>query len=270
MRSVCQATATGSAHPVSFPRVVVVTGAAGGIGRAASVEFADAGWSVVLVDRDRPGLDDAAAAAAGSGADVQIVEADVSQADDVRGYVEAALSRFGRVDALFNNAGIEGPPLSLVDYAVEQFDRVLAVNVRGVFLGLRYALPVMIAQGSGTVVNTASTNSFVSFPGSSAYDASKHAVLGLTRTTAGEVGPSGVRVNAICPGTVDTRLMRAYEDSLDADPATVREEVEATIPLRRYADPAEIARLVRFLCSDDASYINGSAVVIDGGFLAVR
>lgn len=247
-------------------RVAVVTGGAGGIGLAAATAFAVGGASVVLVDRDEGRLEQARARVAG---DAIAVAADVSVESDVRRYVETAIERHGRIDVLFNNAGIEGRNAPLAECPVDLFDDVMAVNVRGIFLGLRHVLPVMLAAGRGAVVNTASMAGFVAHPGRGPYSASKHAILGLTKAAAAEVAARGVRVNAICPGAVDTRLSRriaADVDPVRPDDAFAR--VLPKIPAGRYARPEEIAAVVCFLASDAASYVNGAAWLVDGGFLA--
>jgi NAD(P)-dependent dehydrogenase (short-subunit alcohol dehydrogenase family) len=247
-------------------RVAVVTGGAGDIGLAAATGFAAGGASVVLVDRDEERLEQARAGLAG---DAIAVAADVSVEADVRRYVDTALERHGRIDVLFNNAGVEGRNVPLAECPVELFDEVMAVNVRGIFLGLRHVLPVMLASGRGAVVNTASMASFVAHPGRGPYSASKHAILGLTKAAAAEVAAQGVRVNAICPGAVDTRLSRriaADVDPVRPDDAFAR--VLPKIPAARYAEPEEIAAVVCFLASDAASYVNGAAWLVDGGFLA--
>jgi NAD(P)-dependent dehydrogenase (short-subunit alcohol dehydrogenase family) len=247
-------------------RVAVVTGGAGGIGLAAATAFATRGASVVLVDRDEERLEEACAGIAGN---VLAVTADVSVEGDVRRCVEAAVERHGQIDVLFNNAGIEGRNTPLAECPVELFDDVMAVNVRGIFLGLRHVLPVMLAAGRGAIVNTASMASFVAHPGRGPYSASKHAILGLTKAAAAEVAARGVRVNAICPGAVDTSLSRRIAADVDrARPDEAFARVLPKIPAGRYATPEEIAAVVCFLASDAASYVNGAAWLVDGGFLA--
>jgi len=251
-------------------RVAVVTGGAGDIGRAAAAAFAAAGASVVLVDVAAQRLSDACAEVAeATGGELVAVEADARDATDVRRYVDATMQQFGRIDVLFNNAGIEGRPAPLAECPEDLFDEVMSVNVRGIFLGLRYVLPVMLTARRGSIVNTASIASFVAHAGRGPYSASKHAILGLTKAAAVEVGGSGVRVNAICPGPVDTRMSRTITANLDpADPAGAFGRVAARTPEGRFATPDEIASVVRFLASDAASYVNGAAWLVDGGFLA--
>jgi NAD(P)-dependent dehydrogenase (short-subunit alcohol dehydrogenase family) len=247
-------------------KVVLITGAGNGIGRASAIGFASRGAKVVIVDRDT----DAGEATAGilrqQGSEAQFVAADVTKSTEVQNYVKAALDAYGRIDCFYNNAGIEGSVAATAEYDEDMFDRVMAVNVKGVFLGLRHVLPVMIKQGRGAVVNTASVAGLVASPGMPAYVASKHAVIGLTKTAAGEVARSGVRVNAVCPGPIDTRMIHSLESMLNpADPGSVGSRYQQNIPLGRYGTAEEIANLVIFLCSDLALNITGAQYVADGG-----
>jgi NAD(P)-dependent dehydrogenase (short-subunit alcohol dehydrogenase family) len=247
-------------------KVALITGAGNGIGRAAALAFAGRGAKVVAVDRDG----DAAARTADTirqqGGEARHHVADVTRSTDVQAYVKAAMDAHGRIDCFFNNAGVEGKLAAIVDLDEAVFDEVLAVNVKGVFLGLRAVLPVMLAQKSGAVVNTASVAGLVGTPGMAAYVASKHAVIGLTKSAAGEVARGGVRVNAVCPGPIDTRMIHAIEAQLDpANPAAVEARYHAALPLGRYGTPEEVANVVLFLCSELAGNVNGAQYVIDGG-----
>jgi NAD(P)-dependent dehydrogenase (short-subunit alcohol dehydrogenase family) len=247
-------------------KVALVTGAGNGIGRATAVAFARSGARVVVVDRDQEGGEASAGIIRQQGGEARFVAADVTQAADVAGYVKAALDAWGRIDCFHNNAGIEGAWKHTAEYDEAVFDQVIAVNVKGVFLGLRHVLPVMLAQQSGAVVNTASVAGLVATPGMPAYVASKHAVIGLTKTAAGEVAKSGVRVNAVCPGPVDTRMIHSLEAMINpGDPAMVGRRYQSAIPLGRYVTVDEIAATVLFLCSDLAAAITGAQYVADGG-----
>jgi NAD(P)-dependent dehydrogenase (short-subunit alcohol dehydrogenase family) len=197
---------------------------------------------------------------------VGTVTADVTKAADVKAYVKAALDKYGRIDCFFNNAGIEGKVAPTAEYDEAMFDAVIGVNLKGVFLGLRHVLPEMIRQGSGAVVNTASVAGLVATPGMPAYVASKHAVIGLTKAAAGEVARQGIRVNAVCPGPVDTRMIHALEEQLaPGNAASIGERYQSAIPTGRYTTVDEIANMVIFLCSDLASNTTGGQFVVDGG-----
>ena len=246
-------------------KAVVITGAANGLGLDAAQSFAREGARVLMVDRDPRGAD-AAAALAAQGHDVRFRQADVTQDADVRAYVAAAMDAWGRIDCFFNNAGIEGHVRPIVEQEEAMFDAVIAVNVKGVFLGLKHVLPVMLKQRKGAVVNTASTAALVGSAGLGPYVASKHAVLGITKTAAGEVARGGVRVNALCPGPTDTRMIHSLEEQATARGANdVAERYMAAIPLGRYTTPAEVTAMVLFLCSDEASGITGGQFQVDGG-----
>ena len=247
-------------------KVALITGGGNGIGRATAVAFAKSGARVVVVDRDA----DAGAATVGiikqQGGEAKFVAADVTKSADVANYVKAALDAYGKIDCFFNNAGIEGALKHTAEYDEAMFDQVIGVNVKGVFLGLRHVLPVMLQQKKGAVVNTASVAGLVATPGMPAYVASKHAVIGLTKTAAGEVARQGVRVNAVCPGPVDTRMIHSLEQQINpGDPSSVARRYQAAMPTGRYTTPDEIANMVLFLCSDLASNITGGQYVVDGG-----
>ncbi len=251
-------------------KIALVTGGGSGIGQAACLEFARSGAKVMVVDIDAVAGESTANSIRASGAEAQFFRADVSRSSDVQAYVEHTLGTFGRIDTFFNNAGIEGIISPLAEYTEENWDRVIGINLKGTFLGLRYVLPVMIAQKKGTIVNTASVAGTVGAPNMAAYSASKHAIIGLTRTAAGEVGKQGVRVNAICPGPINTRMMRSLEGMINPnDPAVVAKANVSRNPMGRYGEPEEVARLVVFLASDESDYVNGVAWLIDGGRTAI-
>jgi len=247
-------------------KVALITGGANGIGQAAALGFARLGARVVVVDRDEAAGEATAQAVRQAGGDARFVAADVTRSADVQRYVQGTLDAYGAIDCFFNNAGIEGTVVPLVDYDEAVFDSVIAVNLKGVFLGLRHVLPVMLRQGRGAVVNTASTAALVGSPGLSAYVASKHGVLGLTRTAAGEVSAAGVRVNAVCPGPTDTRMIHSLvQQTSSGDPAASAARYRASIPLGRFATVEEVVDVVLFLCSDMASSVTAAHFVVDGG-----
>jgi len=247
-------------------RVAIITGGAGGIGTATGVAMGRAGARVLLVDLDEQRLAVAAEAVAATGADVRTHAADVTSSAAVAGYVAAALDAFARVDILFNNAAIIGPIGALAEYDEETFERIMAVNVRGVFLGLRHVLPLMLAQRSGSIINTGSLSSERGLPGTPAYNASKHAVLGLTRSAAAEVASAGVRVNAVLPGMIDTPMLAEVAAGFP-DPSAARRAAQSVSPQGRLGRPEEVAAVVTFLASDAASLVNGAAWPVDGGIL---
>jgi NAD(P)-dependent dehydrogenase (short-subunit alcohol dehydrogenase family) len=247
-------------------KVALVTGGGNGIGRATSVAFARYGAKVAVVDRDAAGAEATAGIIRQNGGESLAVTADVTRSADVKAYVKATIEKFGRIDCFFNNAGIEGKVTPTAEYDEALFDQVIGVNVKGVFLGLRHVLAEMIRQGSGAVVNTASVAGLVGTPGMPAYVASKHAVIGLTKTAAGEVARQGIRVNAVCPGPVDTRMIHSLEEQLaPGNAASVEERYKAAIPSGRYTTAEEVANMVLFLCSDLASNTTGGQFVVDGG-----
>ena len=247
-------------------KVALVTGGGNGIGRAACVGFAQGGAKVVVVDRDGAAAEATAGIVRQNGGEALAVTADVTKAQEVKAYVKAAIDKYGRIDCFFNNAGIEGKVAPTADYDEAVFDAVIGVNVKGVFLGLRHVLPEMIRQGGGSIVNTASVAGLVGTPGMPAYVASKHAVIGLTKTAAGEVARQGIRVNAVCPGPVDTRMIHALEQQLAPDdPASITAKYQAALPTGRYSTVEEIANMVLFLCSDLASNTTGGQFVVDSG-----
>lgn len=248
-------------------KTVLITGAAGGIGRAAARAFQREGANLVLVDLSKDALEQVAAdLELALDDDYLIVVADVSQEEQVEQYLAAARERFGSVDVFFNNAGVEGDTGPLIETTAKNVDLILGVNVKGSFFGIKHVMASMIDQGHGAIVNTSSMAGLIGFAGLGVYTASKHAVLGLTRAAAMEAAGSGVRVNAVCPGPVNTRMMRGIESGISADdPEAVKKQFAALTGLNRYAEPEEIAELVVFLASDKASYITGSVYTADGG-----
>ena len=251
-------------------KVALITGATGGIGRAAAKLFADEGARVALVDLDETALWEVAGSIGDDQASYTV--ADVTQPDQTQTYVNEAVNRWGGIDVLLANAGIEGALSPIPDYPIDVFDRVIAVNVRGVWLGIKYVVPVMRERGGGSIVITSSTAGISGTPDMSAYNTSKHAVIGMMRTASLEGAPFGIRVNTVNPAPIETRMMRSIEEmrvaALDDSSATVEVAKQAfadRIPLQRYGDPTEVARLMLFLSSDDSSYCTGGVYMVDGG-----
>jgi meso-butanediol dehydrogenase / (S,S)-butanediol dehydrogenase / diacetyl reductase len=247
-------------------KVVLITGAAGGVGKAAARAFRQQGAKLALVDLAQSALDAVAEELQLVAEDSLLIVADVSKEENVEHYVEATKSKFGRIDVFFNNAGIEGKPGPLVDTDAQTLDAILNVNVKGSFFGIKHVMSTMIEQKHGAIVNTSSMAGLIGFPNLGVYTASKHAVIGLTRAAALESAHAGVRVNAVCPGPVNTRMMRGIEAGISAEnPVAVKSQFADSVALKRYAEPEEIAELVLFLASDRASYVTGSMYTIDGG-----
>ena len=248
-------------------KVAIITGGAGGIGLQAGRLFAQEGAKVLLVDLHEDALKEAVQTI-GSDA-VRYCAADVTQPDQTQQYIQAAVEQFGGVDILLANAGVEGEVQPITDYAIDTFDQVMAVNVRGVWLGLKYAAPEIAKRGGGSIVITSSVAGVRGAAGMSAYIASKHAVIGLMRTAALEMADRKIRVNTVNPAPVDTRMMRSLEKGFEPDdPGRAKEMVSAMVPLQRYADPVEVARIMLFLASDESSYCSGGVYMVDGGMTA--
>lgn len=245
-------------------KVAIITGGAGGIGRVTAEMFLKEGAKVVLVDLFAESLQEVKKELEFLG-EVLTVQADVSKEVEVQNYVNQTVEKFGKIDVFFNNAGIVGKMGPLVDLNVEDFDQVMNVNARGVFLGLKYVLPVMMKQGSGSVINTSSVSGLDGSHRLSPYIASKHAVVGLTKAAAVEVAKTNVRVNSVHPSPVDTSMARELENGLNVD----KERLAKTIPLRRYGESEDVANLVLFLASDESAFITGVQYRVDGGMGAI-
>lgn len=243
-------------------KVAIITGGAGSIGKTTAQLFLGEGARVLLVDLKEDSLKEAVEEL--GGIDVQYCVADVSISADVQRYVTKAVEVFGKIDIFFNNAGIEGLVKPIADYPEEIFDKVIAVNVKGVWLGNKYVLPHM--NDGGSIIITSSVAGLLGSPNVSAYITSKHACVGIMRATAIEAAPRKIRVNSVHPSPVDNRMMRSLEEGFSPGQGpAVKEQLELTIPLGRYAEPIEIGKLVLFLASDDSEFITGTTQVIDGG-----
>lgn len=246
-------------------KVALITGAAGEIGTATIRLMAARGAKIVAVDRDQTSLDRLAVSLGPDLPHLAIV-ANVTKEAEVAAYVERAGAAMGRIDVFFNNAGIEGPVKPIAEFPLAEFERVLAVNVVGVFLGLKHVIPAMARTGGGAIINTSSVAGLTGTPGICAYNASKHAVIGLTRSAAAEWAGRGIRINSINPGPITSRMMRSLEEGLAPGGADdMRAKFNALIPAGRYGTAEEVAALVAFLASEDARYVHGAVYAIDGG-----
>jgi len=245
-------------------RVAVITGGSGGIGRAAAKRFVDEGASVLIVDLEERALRSAVDAIGGN--QISSICADVTSDDDTQRYVNTAVERYGRIDIYLANAGIEGNMKPIPDYPIDVFDRVIAVNVRGVWLGLKYVIPAMAKGGGGSIVITSSTAGIHGYAGMSAYVTSKHAVIGMMRTAALECAPLKIRVNTVNPAPIETRMMRSIEEQVSPGHAgQAKEQFQSALPLGRYGNPEEVADVMLFLASDQSSYCTGGVYMVDGG-----
>jgi NAD(P)-dependent dehydrogenase (short-subunit alcohol dehydrogenase family) len=246
-------------------KVAIVTGAGSGIGRASALGFARAGANVAVVDLDPAAGDETVQLATAEGVKATFLRADVTNADEVAGMVQEVVGAFGRLDCAHNNAGILGATSVLADYDDQDWDRVLAVNLTAVYLCMKHQIRAFLEAGSGgSIVNTASFSGLVAVPFASAYVASKHGVVGLTKAAAVEYGRKGIRVNAVCPGTVRTQMM---QDRIVDNPKLEKSLTDVS-PMRRLAEASEIADAVVWLSSDAASFVNGHALPVDGGAVA--
>jgi NAD(P)-dependent dehydrogenase (short-subunit alcohol dehydrogenase family) len=243
-------------------KVALVTGAAGGIGAAAVSRFVAQGARVLLVDRQHDALE----AVASANSHMPFRAADVTQPEQMAACVEEACRHFGGLDIAILNAGIEGEVKPITDYDVDVFDRVMAVNVRGVWLGLKYCIPAISQRGGGSIVITSSVAGLRGAAHMSAYCASKHAVIGLMRTAAVECAAANIRVNTVNPAPVETRMMRSLETGLAPEnPLAAKSVIAQRIPLQRYGAPHEVADLMLFLASDESRYCTGGVYTVDGG-----
>ena len=245
-------------------KVALITGAGSGIGRASALVFAREGAKVALADIVVEGGEETVRMVKEAAGEAFFIKADVSNAADVEAMVNTVVETYGRIDCAYNNAGIEGQLASTDEYAEDMFDKVIGINLTGVWLCMKYELPHMLKQGSGAIVNTASGAGLIGVAGMSAYVASKHGVVGLTKTAALEYAKSGIRVNAVCPGLIQTPMV---ERITNGHPQ-LGEALVAAEPIGRTGRPEEIAESVVWMCSDAASFVTGHAMSVDGGFVA--
>ncbi len=246
-------------------KVAIVTGGASGIGEATALLFAEEGAKVIVADWDEAKGAQVAREVQERGGEAMFVKVDVSQAEDVEMMVNTAVESYGRLDVLFNNAGVEGEQAPTADCTLENFDRVIAINLRGVFLGMKYGIPAMLEGGGGSIINTASVAGLVGFASIPAYCASKGGVIQLTKTAALEYAKQNIRVNVICPGVIWTPMVERFVAPAEG----AREALEAAEPVGRFGTPEEVAQLALYLASDDSTFCTGAPFIVDGGFVAV-
>jgi len=242
-------------------KVAFLTGAASGIGRATALTFAREGVNTVVADINEHGNQETARMIENLGGQALVVRCDVTRGEDVQAALNQVIEAFGHLDYAFNNAGAEQQPKPTADITEEEWDRIITINLRGVFLCMKYEIPLMLQHGGGSIVNTSSGAGIKVFGRGAAYAAAKHGVVGLTKDAALDYAALGIRINAICPGIIDTEMM----DRFTGDTAEGRDRVIAQEPIGRMGKPDEIAAAVLWLCSDAASFVTGHALVADGG-----
>lgn len=245
-------------------KVAIVTGAAAGIGRATAMAFAKEGAKVVVADVTAPGGEETVNCIRSGGGDATFVQTNVAIESEVASLIKATIDAYGRLDYAFNNAGIEGAIAPAAEYPVEMWDRVLGVNVTGAWLCMKAEIPEMLKHGGGAIVNCSSVAGLVGSKGLAAYVASKHGLAGLTKVTALDYAQSGLRVNAVCPGVIDTAMI----DRVTGGDAAAEKGFVAMEPVGRMGTPDEVAATVIWLCSDASSFVTGQALAVDGGFVA--
>lgn len=243
-------------------KVVIITGGSYGIGKATAISFSKKGAKVVIADwiEDKETLNQIKA----NGADAIFIKCDVSKAEDVQLMIKKTIETFGQLDYAFNNAGIEGIRGSTMDCSEENWDKTLAINLKGVWLCMKYQIPELLKQGKGSIVNCASIAGMIGYPDLPAYVASKHGIIGITKTAALEFAKSNIRINAVCPGVIKTAMI----DRLTGNKKEAEDQYASMEPIGRLGTPEEVANAVLWLSSDEASFVTGNAMAVDGGWLA--
>ncbi len=243
-------------------KTVIITGGGSGFGREVALKLAKKGTNVSVVDISKEHGEETVRLCKELGCDAIFIQADVSKVEEVKSYVSQTIDHFGKIDLFFNNAGISGSGVRTIECSVEEFDAIVDVNLKGVFYGLKYVVSEMLKTGGGIIVNTASLGGLVGMPTLGAYSATKHAVVGLTKTIAGEYGREKIRINAIAPGTNETPMVKSF-------PKEAIKAMAEEVPMGRLGQPHEVADVACFLLSEESSYIHGATISIDGGVAAL-
>ena len=243
-------------------KTAIITGGGSGFGRETAIKLAQRGANISVVDVSKEQGEETVKLCKQLGTDAIFIEADVSKVEDVKRYVSQTVERFGKIDLFFNNAGISGSGVRTLDCSEEEFDAIVNVNLKGAFYGLKYVVNEMLKTGGGSIVNTASLGGIVGMPTLGPYSATKHGIVGLTKTIAGEYGRDNIRINAIAPGTNETPMVKAF-------PSEAIKAMGEAVPMGRLGQPHEVGNVVAFLLSDEASYIHGAVISIDGGSAAL-
>lgn len=243
-------------------KTAIITGGGSGFGREVALQLAKKGTNVSVVDISKENGEETARLCRELGGEAIFIQADVGKVEDVKKYVEHTVNTFGKIDLFFNNAGISGSGVRTIECSIEEFNSIVDVNLKGVFYGLKFVISEMLKTGGGVIVNTASLGGLVGMPTLGVYSATKHAVIGLTKTIAGEYGRENIRINAIAPGTNETPMVKAY-------PKEAIEMMAEAVPMGRLGQPHEVANVVTFLLSEESSYIHGAVISIDGGAAAL-
>ena len=243
-------------------KTAIITGGGSGFGREVALKLAKKGVNISVVDRSKENGEETVRLCKELGCDAIFIQADVSKVEDAKRYVAQTVGHFGKIDLFFNNAGISGSGVRTIECSLEEFDAIVDVNFKGAFYGLKFVVNEMLKTGGGVIVNTASLGGLVGIPTLGVYSATKHAIIGLTKTIAGEYGRENIRINAIAPGTNETPMVKAYpKEAIDA--------MAEAVPMGRLGQPHEVADVVSFLLSDESSYIHGAVISIDGGAVAL-
>jgi NAD(P)-dependent dehydrogenase (short-subunit alcohol dehydrogenase family) len=245
-------------------KVALVTGGGVGIGRAAAIAFANAGAKVVIGNRNADNGGEVVELIKAGGGDASFIRTDVTSEDDINAMVDHAVATYGRLDAAFNNAGVEGSLAPTTEQTDENYGFVMDTNVKGVFLSMKYEIPAMLKNGGGAIVNNSSVAGLIGFPGISLYAASKHAVMGLTKSTALEYATAGIRVNSVNPAVIDTSMAERLAIGIEVD----QDYLNSMHPIGRTGKPEEVAAAVLWLCSDESSFVTGTSLAVDGAYTA--